>query len=120
MPDLHTIRKNNLLTAFQAFAEEQLGAGIPPKGLDQSFALLLRVSPAALSGHKSGKRPIGDRLTSQFEDALGRPKGWLSEEREPEGLTPAEQALISSLLNAHRRTNAEGRRRLKALIRDFK
>lgn len=120
MPDLHTIRKTNLLSAFQAFAEQQLAAGIQPKGLEKSFAELLRVSPAALSGHKSGKRPIGDRLAAQFEDALDRPKGWLSEEREPDGLTPAEQALISSVLKAHRSTNAEGRRRLKALIRDFK
>lgn len=118
--DIHTIRKNNLLSAFKSFAEAQLAAGVQPKGLDQSFAALIEISPAALSGHKSGKRPIGDRLATQFEVKLNRPKGWLSEERAPVGLTVAEQALIAAVLKAHRATNTEGRRRLKGLIREFK
>lgn len=118
-PDIHTIRRNNLLNAYQAFAEAQVLSGVPPKGLDQKFAQLLQISPTSLSSHKSGARPIGDKVAAQFEVALGHPPGWLSVEREPVGLTPAEQALVAAVLKAHRRTNAEGRRRLRKLISDF-
>lgn len=120
MPDLHTFRRNNLLSAFQAFAEQQLASGVQPKGLEQSFAAVLSIKPSALSGHKNGRRPIGDKLAAQFEAALGKPVGWMSEEREPEGLTAAEQAFISTALKSFRSTTAEGRRRLRLLVRDFK
>lgn len=118
--DLHTIRKNNLLACYQAFAEEQVLLGHAPKGLDQSFAAVLQISPTALSSHKSGKRPIGDKLAAQFESALQKPQGWFSEEREPTGLSQAEQAFIAQALSTFRATNAEGRRRLRHLLRDFK
>lgn len=120
MSDLHTIRKNNLLACYQAFAEEHVLLGHAPKGLDQSFAAVLQISPTALSSHKSGKRPIGDKLAAQFENALQKPYGWFSEEREAAGLSQAEQAFIAQALNTFRATNAEGRRRLRQLLRDFK
>ena len=120
MPDIHTIRRTNLLNAYQAYAEKHISEGHSPKGIDKSFAETLQISPSALSTHKSGVRPIGDKLAAQFESLLGHDSGWFSSEREPLGLTPAEQALFATLLKKLRTTDADGRRRLRNLIRDFK
>lgn len=119
VPDLHTIRRINAQAAFQAFAEERLAAGHPPKGLEQEFARAVELSPASWSMTKSGKRPMSDKIARQFEAKLGRPAGWMDEEREPQGLSPAEQHTMALALAAYRRTNADGRRRLRALLKDF-
>lgn len=96
-----------------------MASGHPPKGLEQAFAQMLEISPAMWSMTKSGSRPISDKLARQFEAKLGRPSEWMDEEREPQGLTAAEQHTMALALAAHRRTNAEGRRRLRALLKDF-
>jgi hypothetical protein len=119
VPELHHVRRNNAIAAFQAFAEEQMATGHPPKGLEQAFAQVLEISPAMWSMTKSGSRPMSDKLARQFEAKLGRPSGWMDEQREPQGLTPAEQHTMALALAAHRRTNAEGKRRLRALLKDF-
>ena len=113
------LRRTNVQNAFQAFAEEQLGLGHPPKGLEQTFASLLQISPALWSMVKSGTRQIGDKLARQIEDKLGKEKGWLEQEREPVGLSSAEQHFLSIALNTYRRLNADGRRRLKKQVHEF-
>ena len=109
-------RRRNALGLFQQFAEEQMRVGAPPKGMEQAFAQKLQVSPSMWSQIKSS-RPIGDRLARQIESACGRPSGWLDEEHEPQGLTASEQQFLALALNAWRSTNAEGRKRLKLMLK---
>jgi hypothetical protein len=111
------VRRNNVVTLFQQFAEEQMRIGIPPKGLEQAFAQKLQVSPSMWSQIKSS-RPIGDKLARQIEAACDRGNGWLDEERAAAGLTPGEQQFLVLALKAWRGTTSEGRKRLKGLLRD--
>jgi hypothetical protein len=116
--DPAVIRRRNALIAFQSFVEAQINAGAPPKGLEQSFAELLQVKPSLWSMVKSGKRGIGDKLARQMEHLLDKPVGWMDEERETPGLTQAEQAFLALALKTWRANNAEGRKRLKVLLRE--
>jgi hypothetical protein len=112
---LAAARRNNAVTLFQQFAEAQMRAGLAPKGLEQAFAVRLQVSPSMWSQIKSS-RPIGDKLARQIEAACGCEAGWLDEERASQGLTAGEQQFLALALKAWRATNADGRRRLKALL----
>jgi hypothetical protein len=114
---LVAVRRNNAVTLFQQFAEAQMRAGVAPKGLEQAFATRLQVSPSMWSQIKSS-RPIGDKLARQIEAACGCEPGWLDEERASQGLTAGEQQFLAMALKAWRTTNADGRRRLKALLRE--
>jgi hypothetical protein len=114
---LVVVRRNNVVTLFQQFAEEQMRIGVPPKGLEQAFAQKLQVSPSMWSQIKSS-RPIGDKLARQIEVACDRQGGWLDEERAAAGLTPGEQQFLTTALKAWRSSNSETRKRLKALLRD--
>lgn len=118
MPNLTVIRRRNALGLFQQFAESQMRAGVPPKGMEQAFAAQLQISPSMWSQIKSS-RPIGDKLARQIEAACQQPAGWLDEEREPQGLSPAEQQFLDVALKAWRATNAEGRKRLRTLVKAF-
>lgn len=115
---LTTIRRQAVQALFQAFAEERIAAGDQPKGLDAAFAKHLDMSPATWSMAKSGRRPIGDKLARQIEHRCGKTALWLDEEREPQGVSHAEQQFLSMALKAWRSTNAEGRKRLKLLMRE--
>ena len=87
MPANITIhRRRNVLSLFQQYAEEQMRAGVPPKGMEQAFAQKLQVSPSMWSQIKSS-RPIGDRLARQIESACGQPAAWLDEAHEPQGMS---------------------------------
>lgn len=110
-------RRHNVLTLFQRFAEEQMRAGVAPKGLEQAFAATLQISPSMWSQIKSS-RPIGDKLSRQIESACRKDPGWLDEARASEGLTAGEQQFLALALKAWRSTNAEGRKRLKASMKD--
>ena len=114
-----TVRQQNLRALFQLFVAERVAAGDPPKGIERAFALQLQVGVSTLSLAKSGSRPIGDRLARQFESGCGKPSGWLDEAREPEGPSPAEQAFLALALKAYRGCNAEGRRRLRQVVKDW-
>ncbi len=116
VPNITVTRRRNVLTLFQQFAEEQMRAGVAPKGLEQTFAQRLQVSPSMWSQIKSG-RPIGDKLARQIEGACKRDAGWLDEERASQGLTAVEQQFLVLALKAWRGTNADGRKRLKALVK---
>lgn len=108
-------RRQNVVTLFQQFAEEQMRAGIAPKGLEQTFAQRLQISPSMWSQIKSS-RPIGDKLARQIEAAYRQDAGWLDEERASQGLTAAEQQFLTLALKAWRGASAEGRKRLKAAL----
>ncbi len=115
-----TIRRLNALSLFQTFAEERIAAGDQPKGLEAAFAAHLGVSGATWSMAKSGSRPIGDKLARQIEHSCGKEAGWLDEEREPQGLTAAEQQFLAMALQAWRSTNSDGRKQLRALMKQFR
>lgn len=109
-------RRRNALALFQSFAEEALATGTPPKGLEQSFAQKLEISPSMWSQIKSS-RPIGDKMARQIEQHCGKPSGWLDEERESAGLSPAEQQFLALALQAWRSINSAGRKALRELLK---
>ncbi len=109
-------RRQNALALFQEFAEKALAAGAAPKGLEQSFAATLQVSPSMWSQIKSS-RPIGDKLARQIESACGRPAGWLDTLRKPAGPSPAEAAFLELALAAWRATNSAGRKALREQLK---
>jgi hypothetical protein len=111
-------RRRNALALFQAFAEVAVANGTAPKGLEQSFAARLEISPSMWSQIKSS-RPIGDKLARQIEQHCGKPAGWLDEEREAVGLTQAEQQFLALALKAWRSSNSDGRKKLRALLGSF-
>ena len=110
------IRRSSVLALFQTYAEHALAAGAPPKGLEQAFAAHVEISPSMWSQIKSS-RPIGDKLARQIEQHCGKGTGWLDEEREAAGLTPGEQQFLALALKAWRATNADGRKALKAQMK---
>ena len=105
-------RRQNALALFQAYAEKALASGAPPKGLEQTFAATLQISPSMWSQIKSS-RPIGDKLARQIEQHHGKPAGWLDEVRESYSVAPAEQAFLDLALKAWRATNSVGRKALR-------
>ena len=107
-----------MLCLFQVYAEEQMRAGAPPKGMEQSFAQKLQISPSMWSQIKSS-RPVGDKLARQIEAACSRPPGWLDEAHQAQGLSPAEQQFLALALKACRSTNADGRKRLKLTLKEL-
>lgn len=112
MSNITIIRRQNALALFQAWAEVAVSTGAAPKGLEQAFARELEISPSMWSQIKSS-RPIGDKLARQIEQHCGKPAGWLDEERESAGLTPAEQRFLALALQAWRAANSAGRRELR-------
>ena len=105
-------RRLNALALFQAYAEKALASGASPKGLEQTFAATLQISPSMWSQIKSS-RPIGDKLARQIEQHHGKPNGWLDEARESDLVAPAEQAFLDLALKAWRATNSAGRKALR-------
>jgi hypothetical protein len=108
-------RRQNALALFQVYAEQALAAGAAPKGLEQSFAATLQISPSMWSQIKSS-RPIGDKLARQIEQHRGKPVGWLDETREDGSATAAEKAMMELALAAWRATNSAGRKALRAQL----
>jgi hypothetical protein len=113
VPDTTLTRRQNVLALFQAYAEKALSAGTPPKGLEQSFAASLEISPSMWSQIKSA-RPIGDKLARQIEQHCGKSAGWLDEARASATPSPAEQQFLALALQAWRATNGAGRKALRA------
>lgn len=118
MPNITLTRRQNALALFQEYAEKSLAAGVPPKGLEQSFAAKLQVSPSMWSQIKSA-RPIGDKLARQVEAACGRPAGWLDEARKEAVPSAAETAFLELALAAWRSTNSAGRKALREQLKDI-
>ena len=118
VPNITVVRRNNVVTLFQQFAEEQMRFGVAPKGLEQAFAQKLQVSPSMWSQIKSS-RPIGDKLARQVEAACERDVGWLDVERAGQGLTAGEQQFLGLALKAWRGVNAETRKKLKEQLKEM-
>ncbi|NUZ04770.1 hypothetical protein [Piscinibacter koreensis] len=110
-------RRQNALALFQAYAERALAAGEAPKGLEQAFAAAMQISPSMWSQIKSA-RPIGDKLARQIEVLAGKPAGWLDQTHADAPLSAAEKAFLAHALAAWRRTNAAGRKRLLAQMKN--
>ena len=116
MSDPTVFRRRNALALFQQFAEAALADGQPAKGMEQAFAAKVEISPSMWSQIKSS-RPIGDKLARQIEQHTGKPMGWLDEERQPEGLSSAEQQFLALALKAWRAANSDGRKALKGQMK---
>lgn len=112
MSNITLTRRQNALALFQDYAEKALAAGAAPKGLEQSFAASLQISPSMWSQIKSS-RPIGDKLARQIESAGGKPAGWLDALRKDAAPSAAETAFIELALAAWRSTNSAGRKALR-------
>ena len=115
MENITLTRRRNVLALFQAFAEKALAAGGSPKGLEQTFAATLQISPSMWSQIKSA-RPIGDKLARQIEHLAGRPRGWLDEAREPTAPSSAEKAFMELALAAWRASRRADRKALRATL----
>ena len=113
MSNITLNRRRNALALFQSYAETAVTNGAAPKGLEQTFAASLQISPSMWSQIKSA-RPIGDKLARQIEQHCGKPSGWLDEEREQAGLSQAEQQFLALALKAWRATNSAGRKALRS------
>ena len=111
-------RRQNALALFQAYAEKALASGATPKGLEQAFAATLQISPSMWSQIKSS-RPIGDKLARQIEQLCGKPADWLDDERAVAGVSQGEQQFLALALKAWRATNSEGRKALRARLREL-
>ena len=109
-------RRQNALALFQAYAEKALASGTPPKGLEQTFAATLQISPSMWSQIKSS-RPIGDKLARQIEKACAQPAGWLDAARKDAAPSPAETAFVQLALAAWRATNSSGRKALREQLK---
>ncbi len=118
MIDPTASRRRNVLALFQTWAESAVAAGAAPKGLEQAFAAHVEISPSMWSQIKSA-RPIGDKLARQIEQHCGKPAGWLDEERAAVGLTPGEQQFLALALQAWRAVNSDGRKTLKAQMKQL-
>jgi hypothetical protein len=118
VPNITIARRQNALALFQAYAEKALATGLAPKGLEQSFAATLQISPSMWSQIKAA-RPIGDKLARQIESNCGQPAGWLDDVHAEMPLTAAETAFLDLALAALRATKGSGRKALRAHLQNI-
>jgi hypothetical protein len=106
-------RRHNAIALYQEFLQERISAGEAPKGLDQSFAAMVQISPSMWSQLKSS-RPIGDKLARH---RCRKSVGWLDELHEA-GVAPdaAEERFIDVARRAWRSANAKRKRELLRLL----
>lgn len=112
MPNTTVARRRNVLALHRRFLEGAIAAGLPAKGLDQSFAKKIEISPSMWSQIKSA-RPIGDNLARQIERHCDVEPGWLDKEDRPSEVPDAaEERFIAAAREAWRAANAKGKREL--------
>lgn len=111
-------RRARLHVLLQEFVQTQAAQGVPPKGLEQSFAAVLQVGPSLLSQIKKS-RPISDKLARQIEAACHVPIGWLDQPVENTGPDPAEEAFVELARRAWRAANAKQKRELRTMMKTF-
>jgi len=123
VPNPTLTRRKNALALFKAYAEEALGAGASPKGMEQSFAARLQISPSMWSQIKAS-RPIGDKLARQIETLCAKPVGWLDRARADVAPDAAEAAFVELALKAWRGSSGPNRKALRQhlirIVRDPK
>lgn len=124
MNNLTITRRENLLALFQVFAAASIASGNAPKGLEQSFANKLQISPSMWSQIKSS-RPIGDKLARQIEVLSHQSANWLDHPHAPTRLTkPAieprlnesERDFLQLALTLYRACNVLDKRNLSKLL----
>jgi hypothetical protein len=118
VPNITATRRQNALALFKDYAEKALASGAPPKGLEQSFAATVQISPSMWSQIKSS-RPIGDKLARQIERLCGKAAGWLDEAQASAAPTAAEAAFLELALAAFRATNSAGRKALREHLKSI-
>ena len=116
VPDHTVTRRANALALFQEFMSAAVTEGAAPKGLEQSFAAAMQISPSMWSQIKSS-RPIGDKLARQLEHGGGKPFGWLDQPHVESGPDPAEERFVELARAAWRARDAKGRRELARLLK---
>jgi hypothetical protein len=115
--NITVIRRHNALALFQEYAATRIAAGEPAKGIEQTFAAALEISPSMWSQIKSS-RPISDKLARQIESHMTRPSGWLDQAHGVEQPDPAEERFLGLARAAWRTANAHAKRELMKLMRD--
>lgn len=117
MPNTTVARRRNVLALHRRFLEGAIAAGLPAKGLDQSFAKKIEISPSMWSQIKSS-RPIGDNLARQIERHCEVEPGWLDKEDRPSEVPDAaEERFIAAAREAWRTANAKGKRELSGWLK---
>ncbi|MDQ0069296.1 hypothetical protein J2W34_001070 [Variovorax boronicumulans] len=117
MPNTTVARRRNVLALHRRFLEGAVAAGLPAKGLDQSFAKKIEISPSMWSQIKSA-RPIGDNLARQIERHCEVEPGWLDKEDRPSEVPDAaEERFIAAAREAWRTANAKGKRELSGWLK---
>ncbi len=117
MPNTTVARRRNVLALHRRFLEGAIAAGLPAKGLDQSFAKKIEISPSMWSQIKSA-RPIGDNLARQIERHCDVEPGWLDKEGRPSEVPDAaEERFIAAAREAWRTANAKGKRELSGWLK---
>jgi hypothetical protein len=114
IPDMHTIRRENLHTLIREFAQIRIASGEPSNGAERAFAEQLQMSKSLLS-HLKSSRPISDAIAQQIEAHCKKPSGWLSTVHTKIDTRPApgEDAFIAQVRAAYRALDRDGRARLK-------
>ncbi|KIQ17801.1 hypothetical protein RT97_29935 [Variovorax paradoxus] len=117
MPNTTVARRRNVLALHRRFLEGAIAAGLPAKGLDQSFAKKIEISPSMWSQIKSS-RPIGDNLARQIERHCEVEPGWLDKEDRPSEVPDAaEERFLAAAREAWRAANAKGKRELSGWLK---
>lgn len=117
--NITVIRRHNVLALFQEYAAAKIAAGEPAKGIEQTFAAALEISPSMWSQIKSS-RPISDKLARQIESHTKQTSGWLDETHAhgAERSDPAEERFLELARAAWCASNAQGKRELMRWMRD--
>ena len=117
VPNTTLIRRQNALALFQRFVGGAITEGASPKGLEQSFAAKLQISPSMWSQIKSA-RPVGDKLARQLEVRCEKPLGWLDlSHGEAPSPDAAEERFMELARRAWRGQNARGKRELSSWLK---
>lgn len=141
MHDLARVRLDNALLLFDEFVQHAVRRpdAATLRGLEGRFAERLQIQPSYWSQIKSRSRHIGERLARQFEERMGKPKGWMDSPQRParaasprvagpapdsvpdtaESLAPAtddERFIVGIVLTYYRRHPARARARLLELL----
>jgi hypothetical protein len=120
VPDLHTIRRDNLHALIREFVQARIAAGEPANGAERAFAECVQMSKSLLS-HLKSTRPISDANARQIEMRCKKPVGWLSEVHATMEVraAPGEDAFIAIARERYRMSDKSQRARLRALITTF-
>lgn len=117
VPNITITRRQNALALFQEYAAARIAAGEPAKGLEQSFAAQLEISPSMWSQVKAS-RPISDKLARQIESHTKKPAGWLDALHGAPQPDAAEERFLDLARAAWRASNAQAKRDLARLMRE--